>query len=303
MGKKGTSISAPPVDPAVGIAMRKQAAIAERQQSWYENEMYPWLRRQTQIQNQFAQDDRDFAKDNAYFWRDMAQRQTDRLNQRADEYYNRWQQKFVPVENSLIADARRYNTSAEAERQASMGIADMSSAFRAQQQQQNMQLSAMGVAPTSGAFLGQQNAMAIQGAAMRAAAANQARQAAEALGWKKKTQMAALGQQYIGNSLNANQAAAGAAGTMGGLANNSIGQASGFGQLGTANITNMANVGLKSYQSMGNAWGQYGNLGMQKSNYNLSAWKTQQEIAAQDRQGMMGMIGTIVGAGAGMAMG
>ena len=299
MGKKGSSYHAPPPDPAVGIAMRKQAAIAERQQAWYENEMYPWLRRQTQIQNQFAQDDRDFAKDNAYFWRNMAQTETDRVNRRADEYYNRWKTKYVPVENTLISDAARYNTSAEAERQAQMAMADTSSALAAQRQQTNMQLSSMGVSPMSGAYMGQQNAMNIQGAAMRAAAANQARMAAEALGWQKKTQVANMGQWYIKNSLGANSAATGIAGTMGGLASGAIGQASGFGQLGTANISNLANVGLKSYQSMGNAWGQYGNLGMQKSNYNLDAWKTQKQIDAQNDQGMMGIVGTVVGAGIG----
>lgn len=297
MGKKGGSFSAPPPDPNVGLAMKRQAEIAEKQQAWYENVVYPELRKQTALQNQWSIEDRQFARQNADWWKNYTTDQTNRINKRADEYYDRWKNTFKPVEDSLAADARRYNSSAEAERQASLGIADVTQAMNAERQKQEMRMSQLGVSPTSGAYMGQQNQLALQQAGMRAAAANQARQAANALGWEKKSKVAALGQQYIANSMQANQVANQAAGTAGGLTNNSIGQASGFGQLGTANLTNAANVGIQSYQSMGNAWGNLGDLAMKKSNYSLDAWKTQQQMASQERQGMMSAIGSIAGAG------
>ncbi|WP_302602602.1 hypothetical protein [uncultured Sutterella sp.] len=295
MGKKSSS-SAPAVDPAVGEAMQKQAAIAQQQQNWYENELYPWMREQTNKQNQWSEEDRLLAQQNTQFWQDYATTQTDRLNKMSDEYYNRWKEQYVPIENALLADAKNYNTSAEAERQAQAAIGDMRMAQHSQRQQTAQQMAQYGINPTSGAYQGQMRALDLNQAALSAAAANQARTAAQQLGWQKQMQVAALGQQYIGNSLNAAQGATSTAGTTGGLAQNSLNQQSSFGQLGLSNINTLANVGLNSYQSLSNAWGQYGQLGMDKSNYNMSAWQAQQQANAQQSAGMMGAIGTIGGA-------
>lgn len=291
MGKK--SDDAPELDPRIGIAMEKQAEVAERQQAWYEKEIYPWLRQQTAIQNQYAKEDRFLAKQNQQFWQDYATEQTDRLNAMSDEFYNRWKTQYVPIEDSLIAEAKRYNTSAEAERQASEMLADSRNAFASQRQQQAMQMQAYGINPTAGAYQGQNRALDLQQAAYSAAAANQARTAARELGWNKRAQVAALGQQYIGNALNASNAATNAGSSAGGLSSQYLGQQSAFGQLGTQNISNLANVGLNSYQALSNAWGQYGNLAMQASNYNLSAWGQQQQASAQSSAG----IGSMIGAG------
>lgn len=292
MGKKSSS-SAPAVDPRVGIAMEKQADILERQQAWYENEIYPWMREQTLLQNQYAEDDRQFSRENALWWRDLAKQQYDKQEARADEYYNRWKETYKPIEDQLVADVNRYNTSAEAERQAQLAIGDYASAYAQQKQAQNMQMQAMGLNPTSGAYQAQNRAMAFNQAGIEAAAANQARQAAEALGWQKRTQLAALGQQYIGNSQAQQGLANSGAQGAGQLANQSIGQASQFGQLGTQNIGQLANVGLQSYQALSNGWGQYGNLGMQVSNYNQNAWAQQQQAKSQAAAGIGGAIGAI----------
>lgn len=297
MGKKSSS-SAPAVDPAVGQAMQKQAQLAEDQQWWYENEVYPWLLQQTEKQNEWAELDRAMAQQNYQFWQNMATEQTERANAMSDEFYNRWKNEYLPIENALLADAKNYNTSAEAERQAGYAIADATTAYNAQRQAMNQQMAQYGIDPTSGAYAGQNRAMNINQASVRAAAANQARAAARELGWNKQMQVAALGQQYIGNALNASNAGTSAAGTYGGLASNSLGQASSFGQLGTANISNLANVGLNSYQSLQNAWGQYGQLGMDKSNYNMSAWQTNQANKQANAQGVGSAIGVAVGAAA-----
>ena len=141
MGKKSSS-SAPAVDPRVGTAMQKQAETLERQQQWYENEMYPWMREQTEIQNKYAEQDRQFSRENALWWRDMAKTQYDEQKARADEYYNRWNQVYKPIENQLVNDVNRYNTSAEAERQAQAAIGDYTNAYAQRKQAQNMQMQA-----------------------------------------------------------------------------------------------------------------------------------------------------------------
>lgn len=292
MGKKSSS-SAPAIDPSVGIAMEKQAAIAQQQQDWYENEMYPWLKEQTEKQNEYAEYDRLQAQKNYEFWQNLAQQQTDKANAMQDEFYNRWKENYLPIENSLLADAKNYNTSAEAERQAALAIGDAQTAYSAQKQALGQQLQAYGVNPTSGVYQAQNRAMDVNQAAVRAAAANQARQAATELGWNKKLQVAGLGQQYIGNAMSAGGLGTSAGGTFGGLASNSLQQSSGFGQLGTANISNLANVGLQSYQALGNAWGNYGNMGMNVSNYNMNAWNAQQQANAQASAGIGSAIGSV----------
>ena len=291
MGKK--SSSAPKMDPRVGIAMEKQAQVAERQQQWYEQEVYPWLQYQTQQQNKWSAQDRALAEQNTKFWQDYATAQTDRLNAMSDEFYNRWKEDYKPIEDSLIADAERYNSSAEAERQAGLAIADTQTAQSASRQAANMQMQQYGINPTAGAYQAANRQMDLMNTAARAAAANQARSAAEALGWQKKSQVASLGQGYIGNALNAANSATSVATGTGGLAQNSLNQQSAFGQLGTANISNLANVGLNSYQSLSNAWGQYGNLAMQASNYNMNAWQANQQASANATSGIVGAIGTV----------
>lgn len=294
MGKKSSS-SAPAIDPAIGQAMQKQAALAEQQQRWMENEMYPWLQQQTQKQNEYSEADRALAMQNYQFWQNMATEQTERANAMSDEFYNRWKENYLPIENALLADAKNYNTSAEAERQAAYAIGDATTAYNAQKQALNQQLAQYGVNPTSGAYAAQNRAMDVNQAAVRAAAANQARSAARELGWNKQMQVAALGQQYIGNALNATNTGTSAAGTYGGLAGNSLGNANTYGQQGTANITNLANVGLNSYQSLQNAWGQYGQLGLGASNYNLNAWQANQAQNAQSAAGIGSAIGAVGG--------
>lgn len=292
MGKKSAS-SSPAVDPSVGEAQKKMAAVAERQQAWYENEMYPWLLKQTAKQNEWSEQDRRLAEQNTQFWQDYTTAQTNRLNAMSDEYYNRWKTKYAPIEDALLADAKNYNTSAEAERQAQAAIGDYRTAYAQQRQTQNMAMQQYGINPTAGIYQAQNRAMDLNQAAIQAAAANQARSAARELGWNKQMQVAALGQQYIGNSLSASQAATSTAGTAGSLMQSSLGQQSALGQLGTQNITNLANVGLSSYQSLTNAWGQYGNLGMQVSNYNQNAWNAQQQQKANSQAGTGAAIGAV----------
>ena len=242
MGKKSGG-SAPKIDPRIGEAMEKMANTMEQQQDWYQNDLYPWMQAQAIKQNQAAEEDRRVAYQNYNFWQDFATKQYDEQKELADFYFNRYLNDLKPVEDSLIADANKYNTSAEAERQAGYAIADMATSQAGQRQAANMQMQQYGINPTAGAYQAQNRAQDIQNAAIRGAAANQARQAAEALGWQKKAQVASLGQNYINNSNTATQLAY--TGTQLGAnnANQALGQASALGQVGLNNIATVGNTG------------------------------------------------------------
>ena len=70
-----------------------------------------------------------------------------------------------------------------------------------------------------------------------------------------------------------------------------------------SNIGGLAATGLQSYQTLSNAWGQYGNMAMDQYKGQLSAWQAQQQANASRSNGIMGAIGTIGGVAVGaMAM-
>ena len=293
MGKKSSKVRIP---AEIGQAMQKQADVAEQQQNWMENEMFPWLQEQADISNANAQADREFNQANAEWWQNYAQTNADKLNEKADWYFDRFKNEFAPVEDSLIKDLERYNEGAEAERQAGYAIGDIASAFASQRRSNNMRAQAYGINPTSGAYQAQQRAMDLQQASLSAAAANQARNAAQQLGWNKKMQVAGLGDKYIGAAQGMYQTGNQTASTGGGLSQNAANTSASLGNQGFTNAAQMANIGLGSYNSLQNAWGQVANTG-------LSAWQAQQQIQAANNAstagiwgGALGALGTIGGA-------
>lgn len=292
MGKKHDNVTYE-ADPRVGAAMEKEAALADQQQKWYENEIYPWMKEQTQKQNQYSEEDRALAKQNQMFWQNYAQSQADKYNGYADEYHDRWKNNYAPIEDSLIKEASKYNTDAEAERQAGLAIGDYASAFEQQRKQANMQLQQYGINPTSGAYASANRAMNLQQAGMQAYAANQARNAAAELGWNKKLQVAQLGQNYI-NATNSAAQVANSAGQVGGsLSSTFSGQANTYGQQGTTNIGNLFNTGLGSYNSLQGVWGNYAQQGTNISNMNFQAKQLQQQQNQAEASGAAGVIGTV----------
>lgn len=296
MGKKGGSTKVA-VDPAVGQAQLKMAQIAEDQQEWYENTIYPWLQQQTKLQNEYAQQDREFSQDNALWWQNYYQTQADKQNERSDQLYDRYLEYYKPIEDQLVKEANEYNTSKEAQRQAQTALDTTAGQYNQQRQSLDMRMRAYGIDPNAGAYANLNRASGINEAAAQTMAANSAREAAIDLGWQKQLQLSQLGAGYLGNSLTQTAAAtnAGSAGASG--TSSAIGQASAIGQLGTQNITNLSNIGLQSYQNMSNAWGQYGNMGQAVTNYN-------QQVAnakAQEKANKAAGIGQAVGTAASIA--
>lgn len=299
MGKKGGS-SAPAVPKEVGIAQMKMADVAERQQKWYEEELYPWYKDSTEKQNALQEKLVDSSLEDAEWWRDYTKTQTDKANAIRDSYYDHWKNDYVPIENQLISDAQKFNTDAYAEQQAQMAIGDVASQYANQRQQTALNMSKYGIDPSSGQFMGQMNALGINQAAASAAASNAARQAAVQLGWDKNLQLANLGIQYAGITNNATSGVNQSAGTGSSGVNNSMGMASNSSTQQLSNIGGLASTGLQSYQTLSNAWGQYGNLAMDQYKGQLSAWQAQNQAKANRSGGIWGAIGTVAGAATGL---
>ena len=291
MGKK--SSSAPAVPAEVGIAMQKQAEIAEQQQKWYETEVYPWYKESTEKQNALQEQLVNSSMEDAEWWRNYTQEQTDKANAIRDEYYDHWKNDYKPIEDQLISDAQKFNSDAYAEQQAQMAIGDVAAQYANQKQQTALNMSKYGIDPSSGQFMGQMNALSINQSAATAAASNAARQAAVQLGWDKNLQLANLGVQYAGITNNATSGVNQTAGTGQNGVNSSMGVASNASTQQLSNISGLAQTGLQSYQTLSNAWGNYGNLANQTYQNQLSAWQAQQQANASSSAGIGSLVGSV----------
>lgn len=282
------------MDPAIGEAMKKQTQLMEEQNNWYQNTVYPWMKQQTQLQNEASEEDRQFTKENAEWWKNYYQTQTDKQNERSDELYNRYLEYYKPIEDQIIEEANEYNTSAKAASQAQNAMDTTAGQYDQQRQALNMRMKSYGIDTGNSLYGEQARASAINQAAAQTQAANQARQSAIELGWQKQLQVAQLGSSYLGNSLNLTSLANNTASTGGTATNSAISSASALGQQGTSNISNLANIGLSSYQNMSNAWGSYGQMGQSKTNYNQQVQNAKDQASAQKASGIAAGVGTAV---------
>lgn len=282
------------MDPAIGEAMQKQTQLMEEQNNWYQNTVYPWMKQQTQLQNEASEEDRQFTKENAEWWKNYYQTQTDKQNERSDELYNRYLEYYKPIEDQIIEEANEYNTSAKAASQAQNAMDTTAGQYGQQRQALNMRMKSYGIDTNNSLYGEQARASAINQAAAQTQAANQARQSAIELGWQKQLQVAQLGSSYLGNSLNLTSLANNTASTGGSATNSAISSASALGQQGTSNISNLSNIGLSSYQNMSNAWGSYGQMGQSKTNYNQQVQNAKDQASAQKASGIAAGVGTAV---------
>ena len=141
----------------------------------------------------------------------------------ARDYYNYQRDTYRPLERSIVADARRFNTEAYQNQLASQAAADAGRAFGISQQQNQRAMASMGVNPNSGRFAGMQNATGLQQAAVRANAMTGARRQAEQMGYARQLDAAGLGRGLAGASAAA-YGGASSAGSMAGQNAQSAGQ-------------------------------------------------------------------------------
>ncbi|ARU06126.1 hypothetical protein CCO03_16900 [Comamonas serinivorans] len=143
----------------------------------------------------------------------------------AQEGIDRYNRLYAPVEDSLVADAKAWDTEGRREQEAGKAITDVRTQFNAAQNQQDANLKSMGVNPSDGRYANMAQQMTTSQALAEATAANQARQNVTTQAWARKMDVAALGKGVVsnqatmanmassagGNALNASSAALGAA--------------------------------------------------------------------------------------------
>lgn len=240
---------APSPDPNIGAAQDKLANLAERQQNWYETNLAPKVL--SQLDQSLA-----ISKRQA----DNTERISDFQLGQSEKYASRYWGTQAPLEDEIIAQARKFNTKAEQERMAGQAGADVEQAGAAGMQSLQRGLRGMGVNPGSAASISAMTDAATQTALARAGAVNKTREAARQLGWTRLGEAAALGRGLPSFGATSAQVATGAAGTASGIGNSGLGAVNSAGN-GYANFNN----------STAGMYGQIGNLGLGSYNAQVNA--------------------------------
>lgn len=154
--------------------------------------------------------------------RQQMKAQKEQMSQ-ARDYYNYQKDTYRPLEQSIVADAERFNTQAYQDQVSGQAAADAGRAFGISQQQNQRAMSSMGVNPNSGRFAGMQQASGLQQSVTRANAMTGARNQAQQMGYARKLDAAGLGRGLAGASSAAYGGASGA-GSMAGQSAQSAGQ-------------------------------------------------------------------------------
>lgn len=273
-GKGGGGGSAPAPDPNIGIAQRELAQISREYLEQFKNEVWPELKRTTAKQEERA--DEQFQIDRKI---------QDRQMEIAEEQYQRYQNTFRPIQDSIVRDAMAFDTDANRERMASEAMGDVKNQFAIKAADDERRMQAFGINPTSGQFAGMRNANSVLEAATAASAATRTRDAARQLGWAQRMDAIGLGSGVFGNQATSTSLAlnAGAAGLN-------------AGQMAVNNNLSMAGSMAQANQGAMQGWGQIGQLGVQKYNSDVNAFEAQQRANAAGSAGWGSALGTIAGA-------
>jgi hypothetical protein len=274
--KKGGG-SAPAPDPQVG-----QAALEEMQLG------RDWL---AFAQDQFAQgnirqNDLD-ALTKAVTEQQM--RTQDESNAWAREDRQRYKDVFQPLQDEYIKTAKEWDTPEKQAAMAAEAVADQQQSSRQANEANTRSMASMGINPASGRFQGIARGQETLNALNQAGAANNARQMA------RDKALALKGDAInLGNGLPSS--AAGAYGLGLNAGNSATGNAS------AANANWRANQGTMNAGFGGAMQGLQGGAGIMNQQYNsqVGAWQAQQQASGASSAGLMGGIGSMVGAGIGM---
>ncbi len=268
---KGSS-SAPGPDPQIGAAALKQAETGEA-----------WL--------SFAKDafsvSQDRQKELDALTTKVTEQQlglaTDQANW-AKEDRDRYNSVYKPIEDEFIEEATNYATEERQAEAAAEARADVQSAAATNRAATERANASMGVTPGSGRFTGVQAASDLGTTLAEAGAANTSRQAVRDKGLALKADVANLGKGLPA------QAAAGAAGSV---------AASGT-ALGGSQATNSQALAASTILNAGYGGAMQGYAGQagtlnQQYGLQLDAWKTQQQMNAQNASGIGSFLGGIGG--------
>ena len=262
---------APTADPNIGIAQNKMADLSTAQWDKFNTDIYPEMLRQSQVQENRANEQWSMDKDISTFNLDNAKQAQERYETGA-----------IPAMEALKTDANNYNSAGYQEQMANQAQGDVNSSFEAQRQQQAMRDRSYGIDPTSGRSAGTANANNVMQAISGAAAATQTREAAHQLGLTKQ---ANVYNMYAGLPAQAN------------MQTNTALAASNQGMSGTGQaLAGTASVGGSLNSATGTAlggWNQVGSLGVGKYNADVSAYNAQQQASATSSAGFGGALGAL----------
>ena len=262
------------VDPQVGLAALQQAQLGKEGLDWYkgyvENTLTP-LQQQQEATNQRAAD--------------QAFRIADAQEQRAQESYDDYRNTFRPVEQSLAADAMKYDEAGYRDKLAAQSAATVQSAFDQSEAQTNRDLARQGETVGSGQAIAMKTGSQLARAASMASAANDSRTQSEALGFARKQDVANMGRGIASNSTAQSQAA-----LAGGQA---ASQAAGSSVAGASGVASGMNG---AYGQASNAQGSAGGLFAQSSQQQMSASQAAANRNSQNTAAGAGAVATIAAA-------
>jgi len=273
-GGKGGSMNVPEPDPRIAEAQMKMADLAEKQFEQFENDVWPQMLEQWEAQTKIAEREQEKQFEIA-----------DDQKKRADEYYQRMEETFYPLQDQMVEQAKEFNSEGYHQQMASRAIGDTEAQNEIARRNSAMQMAKFGVDPTSGAAVGTNQAMNVMGAANKAAAGNRAYMAAKELGWNLGMQASGLGAGLPGASAQS-----------AGLALGGSGQGMATGQIPMAMGGQVGNSLSQGYGGAMAGWNNVGNLGVNKYNADISAWSAQQAAEAQNAAGWGTAIGSLGGA-------
>ncbi len=267
----GWSAKAPPPDPKIGEAAAATAQLGREAFEWYKNYtdtvLTPQENEEAALNKRVIDQAMDIAGDQQTI---------------ANETYDYQKGTFRPLEQGIVADATNFSTRDYGDRKAAQAAAEVEQAMSQARAASARDQARMGIAPSAGVAAALDQNMALKAAAAKAGAATGARDNAEQMGFARRMDAASLGR-----GLPSQQAAAAQTALSGGA------QAAGtLAQEGQGLRQNAATMGQGFQTGIG---AQQAAGGLYQAAYATNSANINAANAAR-----MGMIGTALGAGAGM---
>lgn len=295
----GWSGKPPPPDPRIGLAADKQAEVAagmldlSREQFKASQDQFDWSK---------ATYERDFLP---AMQRDEALRRElqdaylgsmRKQDEYADYQFGRYRDTFAPLEDQLVADARRGIT-IDIDGRVNRAVADFTQqgSRRNQQMMREANRNNMGNGTAMAyAMAANKNADALGAAGLatniRAASENEQ----EDRNFARRAAVSGMGRGLVmdtGNFMQGANAAGGAAGGNSAQGMGVRGQGAGFMRGGYGMTSDMMGSAGSMMGGAGNLYGSAGNLGLGISNYNMQGYQARQRLYGD----MAGAIGTFAG--------
>ncbi|PZU85223.1 MAG: hypothetical protein DI528_12875 [Shinella sp.] len=267
-----SSASAPDPDPNIGVAALKQAETGEQWLSFAKDAFAVSQDRQAELDaltKKVTEQQLGLATDQANWARDDRQRYED---------------VYKPIEDKFIDTATNYATEERQGEAAAEARADVQTAAANARQATERNNAAMGINPNSGRAAGVQATTDMNIALAEAGAANTARQSVRDKGLALQADVVNLGKGLPAT------AAAGAAGSV-----SASGTALSGTQASNAQALAAPSIVSQGYQGAMSGYAGMGSTLNQQYGLQLDAWRTQQQLDAQNAGGLGSFLGGITG--------